>query len=161
MAVGVVGQAGGARPVLVRRWPCSARSVGMARRELQREMELSGLSQLAAEAAELVLSELLTNVVRHARNPRGRQMGVRWERTGTGVRLEVHDADVSLPVQREVDADAEAGRGLALVDALTQGRWGVEEREHRIGKLVWAVISNDGAEGKPAANGAGHHGKGA
>jgi hypothetical protein len=37
-----------------------------------------------------------------------------------------------------VCADAESGRGLALVDALTGGQWGVAGRVG-VGKMVWAV----------------------
>jgi serine/threonine-protein kinase RsbW len=149
MAVGVVGEAGRARPALVRQWPCSARSVGMARHELLREMEPWGMPPLAVEAAALVLSELVTNALRHAQNPQGRQIGTRWERVDGGVRLEVHDANVGLPIPQKPDVDAEAGRGLVLVDTLTRGRWGVKERRHRIGKCVWAVVCEDGTEEVP------------
>jgi hypothetical protein len=36
-------------------------------------------------------------------------------------------------------ADDEGGRGLALVDALTERRWGVGSRQG-VGKLVWALV---------------------
>lgn len=42
-------------PILVRRWPRSARCVGAARQELRQELEAWGLSRLP-ETAELVLS---------------------------------------------------------------------------------------------------------
>jgi hypothetical protein len=42
-----------------------------------------------------------------------------------------------------VCADAESGRGLALVDALTGGQWGVAGRVG-VGKMVWAVCADDG-----------------
>ncbi|CAG7650985.1 hypothetical protein SBRY_50496 [Actinacidiphila bryophytorum] len=41
--------------------------------------------------------------------------------------------------------DEEAGRGLALVDALTGGRWGVSDRDG-VGKLLWAVLYRDDEE---------------
>jgi two-component sensor histidine kinase len=110
-------------------------------------MEIWGLAPLA-EIAELVLSELLSNSVRHARNPRGRHIETRYEKTNAAeLRIEVHDANTSLPIPQKADTDAEAGRGLVLVHALTQGRWGVEERPHGIGKLVWAVCADTGAVG--------------
>jgi serine/threonine-protein kinase RsbW len=137
--------------MVVRRWPRSARCVGTARHELRRELEARGLSQLA-DPAELVLSELFTNAVRHARVPRDRLIETRFERLVGGVRIEVHDADEARPVLREVSADGECGRGLALVDALTGGRWGVGERKG-VGKLVWAVIAADCAEERPAGAG--------
>ena len=64
------------------------------------------------------------------------------------MRIEVHDAGVAMPGCQEASADEESGRGLAIVDALTGGRWGVGDREG-IGKLVWAVV----AEGNPGGGG--------
>jgi anti-sigma regulatory factor (Ser/Thr protein kinase) len=101
-----------------------------------------GLGHLA-DGAELALSELLTNSLRHARKPCGRQIETRYERMAGGVRIEVHDANETWPVLRKASMDEESGRGLALVDALTGGRWGVSEREG-VGKLVWAVMTDDG-----------------
>lgn len=78
-------------------------------------MHLSG-------AAELVVSELVTNSVRHAREPRGHVIRTQFERLGRAVRIEVHDANESKPEQRRAFDDEESGRGLALVDAITGGR---------------------------------------
>lgn len=128
-------------PVVVRRWPHSARCVAVARRELRQELAAWGLNRLT-ETAELVLSELFNNAVRHARSPRGRQIETRYERTPGGVRIEVHDANGNWPELRKVTADEECGRGLLLVDALTGSQWGVSEREG-VGKQVWAVVTND------------------
>lgn len=128
-------------PVVVRRWPHSARCVGVARRELRQELAAWGLNRLA-ETAELVLSELFSNAVRHARSPRGRQIETRYEQTPGGVRIEVHDANGNWPELRKVTADKECGRGLRLVDALTGSRWGVSEREG-VGKRVWAVVTHE------------------
>jgi anti-sigma regulatory factor (Ser/Thr protein kinase) len=115
-------------PILVRRWPRSARCVGVARQELRQELEAWGLSRLA-ETAELVLSELFGNAVRHACPPRGRLIETRYERALGGVRIEVHDANENWPELRKANADEECGRGLLLVDALTGSRWGVSERD--------------------------------
>jgi two-component sensor histidine kinase len=87
--------------------------------------------------------ELVTNSVRHAREPRGHVIRTRFERLGRGVRIEVHDADDAKPEQRDASGDEESGRGLALVEAVTGGRWGVSDREG-IGKLVWALCAEDG-----------------
>lgn len=93
-----------------------------------------------ADAAELVLSELITNALTHARRPRGRLIETRFECLGDGVRIEVHDANDNKPERQKVSAEAESGRGLALVDALTDGHWGVGDREG-VGKMVWAVCA--------------------
>lgn len=131
-------------PILVRRWPRSARCVGAARQELRQELEAWGLGRLA-ETAELVLSELFGNAVRHACPPRGRQIETRYERAPGGVRIEVHDANENWPELRKATADEEYGRGLLLVDALTGSRWGVSERDG-VGKRVWAVVADDDPE---------------
>jgi serine/threonine-protein kinase RsbW len=126
------------RTVVVETWTRHPRAVGQARTSLRRELDSWQLDGLA-EAAELVLSELLTNAVRHARVPRGRHIETRYERLPAGVRIEVHDADDTVPVRRQPRPDEESGRGLAVVDALTGTRWGVSGRQGP-GKLVWAVV---------------------
>lgn len=127
------------RPLVVSRWPLSALAVRRARRELRGTLGEWGLEQLG-EAAELVLSELMTNALRHARSPRGRLVETRYERVGGScVRIEVHDANDRIPQMRRAADDDEGGRGLALVDALTGRRWGVSSRQG-VGKLVWAVV---------------------
>jgi serine/threonine-protein kinase RsbW len=136
-------------PVLVRQWPRSARCVGVARQELRRQLEAWGLSRLA-ETAELVLSELFGNAVRHACPPRGRQIETRYERALGGVRMEVHDANENWPELRKATADEECGRGLLLVDALTGSRWGVSERDG-VGKRVWAVVADEDDPAVPIA----------
>lgn len=123
---------------VVRRWSCDRRSVGQARHQLAGVLDGWDLGHLA-EPAVLVLSELLTNSVRHARVPRDRLIETRYERTADGVRIEVHDADEAAPVLQELSTDTESGRGLALVDALTAGRWGVAPRDG-VGKRTWAVV---------------------
>lgn len=54
--------------LVVKRWPSSPRSVGKARHLLLRHLNAWDLVHLA-DSAELVLSELLTNSVRHAGGP--------------------------------------------------------------------------------------------
>ncbi|MFG1810047.1 ATP-binding protein [Streptomyces sp. NPDC049040] len=145
MTVSTSATIGGEHPsVVVKSWPHGPRSVDRARRLLARHLEAWSLGHLA-DAAELVVSELLTNSVRHAREPRGHVIGTRFERLRCGVRIEVHDAGVDKPERREASADAESGRGLALVDVITGGRWGVNDRDG-VGKVVWAVCADDGTD---------------
>lgn len=133
---------------VVRRWPRSPRSVGQARHHLTAVLDGWDLGHLA-EPAVLVLSELLTNSVRHTRAPRDRLIETRYERTADGLRIEVHDADPTPPLLQNPSADGESGRGLALVDVLTAGRWGVAAR-NGIGKRTWAVV--DGMNTEPSPN---------
>ncbi|MFC4034053.1 ATP-binding protein [Streptomyces polygonati] len=131
-------------PVVVERWAYNPQSVGEARHELRRALEAWGLDALA-ETAELVLSELLTNAVRHARPSLEGEIETRYERGEGGVRIEVHDANETWPLLQKPSEEGESGRGLALVDALTASRWGVSEREGA-GKLVWAIVADAGAD---------------
>ncbi|WP_328582068.1 ATP-binding protein [Streptomyces sp. NBC_00370] len=128
-------------PLVVKRWPRHPRSVHKARHLLRRHVDAWGMSRLA-DSAELVLSELATNAVRHAHIP-GRLIETRYERLTNGVRIEVHDAGDTKPERREPSADDDSGRGLTLVDALTDGQWGVSARTG-VGKLVWAVCTDAG-----------------
>ncbi|MDX3855388.1 ATP-binding protein [Streptomyces sp. AK02-01A] len=61
-----------------------------------------------------------------------------------GVRIEVDDASSGRPQQREPGADDCDGRGLLLVDALSD-RWGVSARPG-IGKRVWSELTGTRAE---------------
>ncbi|KUJ64157.1 hypothetical protein ACZ90_61215 [Streptomyces albus subsp. albus] len=92
-----------------------------------------------AETAELLLSELVTNAVRHGRVPRGREIGVRSALSGGELRVEVADVSDSQPQMRESGDGDERGRGLLLVDSLAD-KWGVSRRGV-IGKTVWFVLA--------------------
>ncbi|GAA3489648.1 ATP-binding protein [Streptomyces cremeus] len=91
-----------------------------------------------ADAAELALTELVANVVRHVPD---RRCSMVFLCGAEGVRVEVADDCPELPVVRagapDGDAEEEAGRGLWLVGAVTDA-WGVEPRGGgRAGKTVW------------------------
>lgn len=145
------GAADGCADVVAAAWPHTPRSVGRSRRLLVRHLDAWGLTRLA-DTAELVLSELVTNAVTHARPPYGHVIATRFVRLKDGVRIEVHDANDRKPQCRQAGADEESGRGLALVDALTAGDWGVSDREG-IGKMVWA-----GVRMTPSVHGGAHAG---
>lgn len=129
-----------APPSVASFWPRSPRTVGRARRELAGVLDEWGLEELNATAC-LVLSELLTNAVVHARVP-GRGVRTCYTRMADGLRIEVHDADPDRrPALRTATTEDERGRGLALVEALTgPGGWGVSDRKG-IGKLTWATLT--------------------
>ncbi|MFD8705905.1 ATP-binding protein [Kitasatospora sp. NPDC059648] len=112
--------------------------------ELAKEWEL----QSRADDVQLILSEVLTNAVRHGA---GRQVTVLYRLDTARLRVEVRDQGDALPCQRSVDGEAEDGRGLTIVERLAS-RWGVDERV--IGKAVWFEIDVSpvsAAEGPPAS----------
>lgn len=133
------------RPVVEKTWPPTPRSVGRARRLLSDHLSVWGLPQLTA-AAELIVSELVTNAMAHAHPPYGHLICTRFERLECGIRIEVHDSSEGKPELREASEDEESGRGLGLVDVLTGGRWGVSDRSGP-GKIVWAVCTDGGNGG--------------
>ncbi|MEU8922932.1 ATP-binding protein [Kitasatospora sp. NPDC048545] len=88
----------------------------------------------------LVLSELVTNAVVHARVSKGRRIAIRFESVCDHVRMEVHDASSERPViRRSTSVDHVSGRGLCLVEALSV-EWGCQARPEGIGKIVWALV---------------------
>ncbi|MFB7516336.1 ATP-binding protein [Streptomyces sp. NPDC056144] len=124
---------------VVLRWPQATRSVPLARRELRRTLARWEWQALE-DAASLVLSELLTNAVRHGRVP-GREIETRFVRIpdGAGLRIEVHDASERRPlIALPETGGADGGWGLPLVDVLAE-KWGVCDRSGP-GKLVWAEL---------------------
>ncbi|MFI0718032.1 ATP-binding protein [Streptomyces sp. NPDC021224] len=118
------------------------RCVGTARHDLRRVLAAWELGDLA-DRAELVLSELLSNALQHADTPPDGEVETRYERLPKGIRIEVHDVDDAKPRVQPLSAEAESGRGLALVHALTGGEWGVGPRRKGVGKRVWADVTSD------------------
>ncbi|MFF3211220.1 ATP-binding protein [Streptomyces sp. NPDC002886] len=120
--------------------PRTPRAPGRARALLREQATAWGIGTQAAEAAELLLSELVTNAVRHARAPQGRDLGIRLARYDGLLRVEVADAGPAVKLTPQVVEDTdERGRGLAIVAALAE-RWGCCPRLHGIGKAVWAEV---------------------
>jgi anti-sigma regulatory factor (Ser/Thr protein kinase) len=107
-------------------------------RHFLRDLLSNRASAEQLEAAELVVSELVTNAVQHACPP-GRirlEVGFRLDRS---VYVAVTDGSCRLPVLRWVDPQQDAGGwGLHLVAQLSQ-RWGADTLA--AGKRVWSVIA--------------------
>jgi anti-sigma regulatory factor (Ser/Thr protein kinase) len=99
----------------------SAEAPAAARRALER----AGVPDDLLEDAKLLVSELVTNSVRHARVRRGQWVGVRARPRLGGVRLEVCDPGPGFPEPPPVpdSVDRFGGRGLPIVDMLAD-RWG-------------------------------------
>lgn len=104
-------------------------SAAAARRVVGDTLAQWGCDDLA-EAGRLLVSELVTNAVLHARTA----MTVVLRLRPNGVRIEVHDASPVAPVLRNYEDGAMTGRGLALVAELS-ARWGVDRDGG--GKSVW------------------------
>lgn len=124
-----------ARPVTL--WPATPHSVRRARHALLTLLDAWELGGIGDSAA-LVLSELMTNAVRHG-HVSGRGIGTRFVRHANGLRIEVHDCADAKPELQSPEDTSEHGRGLALVEVVTGGRWGVTARQGP-GKVVWAEL---------------------
>jgi serine/threonine-protein kinase RsbW len=93
--------------------------------------------------AQLLLSELVTNSVLHARLARGASIRVSVEISDGPVHLEVEDPGDAVIAPRRPDREHGGGFGLHLVEILAE-RWG---SRHDGGTCVWAelAISDAGA----------------
>ncbi|MCM1939829.1 ATP-binding protein [Streptomyces sp. G3] len=109
-----------------------AHSARHLRRVLRLYLVRSGLSDVA-DSAELALTELVANVVRHVPGRRGR---VCFLLRPGAVRVEVADGCPELPAPAAGDALGDGGRGLVIVAAATD-RWGVTPYADGRGKTVW------------------------
>jgi anti-anti-sigma regulatory factor/anti-sigma regulatory factor (Ser/Thr protein kinase) len=88
----------------------------------------------SAEAAEIVITEMVTNAIRHAGTPLDLILSLR-ERY---LVLAVRDGSLRLPERRfPDDVLAESGRGLMVLDAYTVSWGSVPAIE---GKVVWATL---------------------
>ncbi|MFC8131997.1 ATP-binding protein [Streptomyces sp. NPDC057302] len=96
-----------------------------------------GMGELR-DSAELALTELVTNVVRHVPD---RHCELLILRRPQGLRVEIADRCPRLPEEGDGEELAEGGRGLLIVAAVTD-RWGVDPRTdgaggHGGGKTAW------------------------
>lgn len=108
--------------------PDDPRAAGQAREYVRSQLAVWGLEDLAM-TTELLVSELVGNVIRHASGP----MRVRLLRSRSLV-CEVYDGSLTSPRIRRAAYTDEGGRGLHLVAALSQ-RWGT--RHLAEGKCIW------------------------
>lgn len=99
--------------------------------------------EVLADALSIV-TELVANAIRHAEA--AESPSVLELRVVAGhLYVVVHDASRREPVLQPPSEEAESGRGLLLVAALTEGAWGFVYAAHDAGKLVWARLSLPGA----------------
>jgi anti-sigma regulatory factor (Ser/Thr protein kinase) len=90
----------------------------------------------AGEDALLVISELIANVIDHARTP-FRLTVHPDDPIGPTLQVAVEDSSTALPVQQPYEPYAVRGRGLQIVDQIAT-RWGYQT--HHNGKTVWATL---------------------
>ncbi|KAA0943099.1 SpoIIE family protein phosphatase [Streptomyces apricus] len=111
-------------------WPLprDPKAAGQARRHVRGQLADWGLDDLVP-TTELLVSELVGNVVRHARGPV--RLRLLYD---SGLICEVYDGSLTMPRIRRAKESDEGGRGLQLVRSLSE-RWGV--RYTPTGKCIW------------------------
>jgi anti-sigma regulatory factor (Ser/Thr protein kinase) len=136
-------------------WPRSAHlplgalptAVACARRYTRVILHEWGLAALA-DPAELIVSELVTNSVQASADEDGRPrygeaglpvVHLRLSSDHARVLVEVWDSVPGPPVARQAGPDEEGGRGLTLIQALSD-RWDWTTVAGWPGKVVWAEL---------------------
>ncbi|CAG7619233.1 Histidine kinase-like ATPase domain-containing protein [Actinacidiphila bryophytorum] len=89
------------------------------------------------EPASSATSELLANVHRHAKPDK--KCGVRLTLADDRLTVAVSDHDPRLPQLRPVEPMATTGRGLTMVEAMSDS-WGTDLLPEDAGKVVWFVL---------------------
>jgi anti-sigma regulatory factor (Ser/Thr protein kinase) len=145
--------------------PYTASSVGIARRRLIGDLARAGVYEATACDAGLVLSELVSNALRHATPLPGSLVKVSWMLGDEFIEVAVSDGGgPTMPMVNKPAANALGGRGLGIVDRLAL-RWGVYTRQDGSETTVWAALPLSGdtehAAESMAENGPrGHNGTG-
>jgi anti-sigma regulatory factor (Ser/Thr protein kinase) len=132
----VPGEVGKSTVVLL---PCQPASVAEARRRLTADMRSAGTGDDAINDAAIVVTELMTNAIRHACPLPGRWLQVTWSFDDEAVEIAVSDGgSKTLPRATRPALSALGGRGLEIVQTLSE-EWGV--RPNGPGTTVWAVLA--------------------
>ncbi|MEV4174284.1 ATP-binding protein [Nonomuraea sp. NPDC049709] len=112
--------------------PSVPAGVGEARSLVRADLTRWGLTS-SVDDCLLIVSELITNVVRHG----GSAYALRLEDRDGRLYGEVFDPGGGVPRRRSPDADAISGRGLQIVAAIADD-WGVAAADG--GKVVWFSV---------------------
>jgi serine/threonine-protein kinase RsbW len=115
----------------------------LARRQLDRWLPAS-VGEGERGALRLLVSELVTNCVRHAGSGDGAAVELALRVEPTTIRVEVHDRGMGFePPATPRPRGADGGYGLFLVERMAS-RWGVDTRD---GTRVWFELDIAGAAG--------------
>jgi anti-sigma regulatory factor (Ser/Thr protein kinase) len=118
--------------------PAAPASVAVARRRLTEELLTAGIFDAAIRDAALVISELLSNAIRHAHPLPGSCLRVTWTVSGDSIEVAVSDGgSPTRPRLAHAPLSSLGGRGLGIIEHLSR-RWGV--RADHDGLTVWAVL---------------------
>ncbi|MGO1316902.1 MAG: ATP-binding protein [Cellulomonadaceae bacterium] len=112
-------------------------AIAPARRWAAERLRASGVTGHTLDVLVLLVSEVVTNAIVHARPPVTLHLSLS---SGT-VRVEVGDFAREVPVVKRPSPSADGGRGVALIDTLAS-RWGTTlQPESGALKSVWFEIA--------------------
>jgi anti-sigma regulatory factor (Ser/Thr protein kinase) len=119
--------------------PAIPESVPMARFHVRAALGFHELDEYAADA-EIITSELVTNVIRHVCSDGSETVGVILARTWNpeSVTVVVSDSSSQGPISRDTPVGSEQGRGLQIVEALS-AHWGWHPEDG--GKAIFAILA--------------------
>lgn len=131
-------------PVSVVTVPHERTGVRLARHAFADQLEAAGVLPEDRDDAMLVLSELVSNAVKHAAPLPSGDIRVRWEVLDDVLHIEITDGGAGTRPHASVAAlSALGGRGLDIVRTVST-QWGVTEGEDSV--TVWAEVPR-GADG--------------
>jgi anti-sigma regulatory factor (Ser/Thr protein kinase) len=96
------------------------------------------------DVVELLVSEIVTNVVRHART----DGSISVSTTAHGIHVEVADTAGGHPAPLTPEPRQPTGRGLSIVEAMAS-RWGVDALADGSGKSVWFEVDRNDEQADP------------
>jgi anti-sigma regulatory factor (Ser/Thr protein kinase) len=118
--------------------PAAPASVAIARHRLTEELVAFGIFDAAIGDAALVLSELLSNAIRHARPLHGSWLRVAWSIEDESVEVAVSDGGgPTRPRPAHASRSSLGGRGISIIECLSS-TWGVRADEGML--TVWAIV---------------------
>ncbi|WP_153450073.1 ATP-binding protein [Streptomyces smaragdinus] len=118
-----------------------------ARRAARGTLKSWGLGVVADDMV-VIVSELVTNAVQHGTGP----IVIVLRQCDDTLLVKVADASPHLPEFRSPTAEDQTGRGLSLVQALSDD-WGCRTRGGHRGKWVWSSRALDPDHPGPCAGG--------
>lgn len=120
------------------RVPFAATSVPTVRAQMRRHLHEHAVPEPVIDDAALVLTEMMSNAIRHAAPVHASELIVAYAVDGDGVEIMVTDgARDGVPRAGHGGLWSQSGRGLRIVGRLAHD-WGVRSGE--AGKTVWAQV---------------------
>ncbi|MFF9785746.1 ATP-binding protein [Streptomyces nigrescens] len=135
-----VSKRGADEPQFEASFPAERMAISRVRRQLRARLEEDGLESVADDVA-VICTELVANAVLHGclGFPPGVTLKVTAVWSDVQLRLGVRDPSGVRPREQEFSASRTSGRGLRLVDELSD-RWGVQTDPSGSGKTVWTEL---------------------